>query len=287
MDVTILGFTLAIETYIWLLQIIALVLFLLLAFFYNAAGKWMMAYGKAVLKRGKVAIEYDKTKEFNPFCANIPKEWKSVIELPNMRGIIGIRRESIGHSNKIQTMLFSSEFEYTVSPREISGERYFSIDDKNPDHLVYAYPFNDQLIKITKEEFESGKYPTAKMWIRHPTETVTPEEFVKFQSINADPMLTEGYAQYKELKLKEKMMNPIRAMLAENGHLIIMAIIVGAIAYQIVTNQNYGLSKADDLQACKDTIIHMYDTGVCSIRNMTTYEPSINVSKITTGGMIT
>lgn len=266
MDITILGAQVPIEQYVIGLEITSLVLFFLLVFFYTAAGKWMIAYGKARLSGGKVAIEFDRTKEFVPFNVKIPKDWRSVFELPNKRGIIGIRRESIGHSNKIQTMLFSSEFEYTVSPNEIKGKRYFFIDPKEEDMMFYGYiDEKGNLVKVSNMDMLNKKYENTKVgqWVRYPDHTITPEEFVKYQLINADPLLTEGYAQHKENALRERINNPMSIFMGQYGWIIIIAIIAAGLAYQMISNNNFGLSKAGELQSCKDQIISMYNTGQC------------------------
>jgi hypothetical protein len=288
MDVNVFGVVMDIGQYLQIIQVLLFVAIGLLGYFWICAGKWMWAYGKAKLTGGKVAIEYDKTKEYNPYVADIPKDWRAVIKLPGKRGVVGIRREGIGHSNKTQTMLFSTEFEYVVSPTEIAGDHYYSVDPLDEEHVMYGYFMNEQFTRITPQEFFSKERPdTAKMWLKYPIQTLVPEEFVKYQQINGDPMITEHYAQHKEAALQEKINNPLSVMLAQHGWIIIALLIAGAVAYQIVQQQNFGLGKANELQSCKDTIIAMYNSGQCRFTNITTQAVNgINITKVSTGGMI-
>lgn len=254
--VNFFGIVMGVQTYIDSLQWAVIIGLLIFGFFWFAAGPWMSAYAMARLTNRKVAIEYDKTREFKPFAIQIPKDFKAVFKLPGNRGVVGIRRDSIGHSNKIQTMLFASEFEYTVSPREITGERYFMTSTKN---VKWGY-FNDKGEFIETQELTK---PEAQMWVKYPISTVTPEEFVKFQQINGDPMLTEGYAQHKENALREKIYNPMAAFVAQYGWFLIPLIIVGALAYSWIGQNNQAAGAIADLDQCKSHIIDMYNAGVC------------------------
>lgn len=269
--VNFFGIVMGVQTYIDSLQWAVIIGLLVFGFFWFAAGPWMSAYAMARLTNRKVAIEYDKTREFKPFAIQIPKDFKAVFKLPGNRGVVGIRRDSIGHSNKIQTMLFASEFEYTVSPREITGERYFMTTNKN---VKWGY-FNDQGEFIETERPSSildrfnnigpqdPSKPEIQMWVKYPISTVTPEEFVKFQQINGDPMLTEGYAQHKENALREKIYNPMAAFVAQYGWFLIPLIIVGALAYSWIAQNNQAAGAIADLDQCKSHIIDMYNAGVC------------------------
>jgi hypothetical protein len=247
----------------------------LLIISYMSAGPWMIAYTKAKLLGKKVAIEYDKTKEYKPYPADIPKNMRGVIKLPGDRGIVGIRRESIGHSNKTQTMLFSTEFEYTISPTEIAGKRYFKIDPK---------------LDITTGFIEEGKFieapayhPKAQSWVKYPGyETVTPEEFVKFQNINADPLLTEHYAQHKEQALRDKINNPAAMFVAQYGWFIIALLVVGGIVYMWISQNNQGAAGVAEAAQCKDLIIDLFNRGVCQSRAGLEF----NISSIRSGGAV-
>ena len=267
-------------TYIQILQAGTFTGWGLLLFFYMAAGPWMIAYGKAMIQRAKVFIEYDKTKEYRPFASNLIPNLRSAIKLPGDRGILGVRRESAGHSSKIQTFLFSSEFEYTISPQEANGERWMAVDETNEDAVVYGYVFNERLQRITKEEYESKKHATAKMWVKYPSATISPEEFVKYQQINADPLLTEGYAQHKENALREKINNPMAMMIGQYGWFIIALIIVGALAYNWLSQNNAAITAQQSLDTCKQQMIDLYNSGVCQSK------PNINASAILTGGKV-
>ena len=253
-----------------------IIAWLLLVLFYMSAGPWMLAYTKAKLLGRKVAIEYDKTKEYCPYAADIPKNMRGVIKLPGDRGIVGIRRESIGHSNKIQTMLFSTEFEYTISPTEIGGKRYFQIDPKTD--IITGFLEDGKFI-------ESPDYhPKGHTWAKYPGyDTVTPEEFVRFQNINADPLLTEHYAQHKEQALRDKINNPAAMFVAQYGWFIIALLVVGGIVYMWIQQNNQGAAGMDAAAQCKDTMIDLFNRGICKAQpGMTNF----NVSSIPTGGVV-
>jgi hypothetical protein len=248
---------------------------LMLGYFYMAAGPWMLAYGWAKLLGKKVAVEYDKTKEYKPYPADIPKNMRGVIKLPGDRGIVGIRRESIGHSNKTQTMLFSTEFEYTISPTEIAGKRYFQIDPKAD--LVTGFVEDGKFI-------ESPSYhPKAHTWAKYPGyETVTPEEFVRFQNINADPLLTEHYAQHKEQALRDKINNPAAMFIAQYGWFIIALLIVGGIVYMWMQQNNAGTAGMAEAAQCKDTLIDLFNKGVCQAKEGVDF----NITMLKSGAVV-
>jgi hypothetical protein len=229
----------------------------LLIFSYITAGPWIKAYTLAKLQNKKVAIEYDKTKEYRPFAADIPKDLRNFIKLSGNRGIVGIRRESIGHSNKTQTMLFSSEFEYTISPTEIKGKRYVQVE---PQNTIEGFLDEGNFIEISN-------HPKTKKWVEVPEmETVSPEQFVRYQQINADPLITEHYAQHKEQALRDSVNNPAAMFISQYGWFIITLIVAGGLVYMWMGQNNQAANCMGDLQQCKDGVIELFNKGVCQSR---------------------
>jgi hypothetical protein len=257
-----------------------IILLVIIIFFWMMAGEWISAFAKAWWKKGAIVVEWTKTKKYIPYVANIPKDFKSVIELPNHRGIVGIRRDSIGSSaNKVPIMLFSTEFAYTVSPQEINGERYFKIDPEKD--LIYGKTINrevkilDKIDMIGEKDFDT--------YIKYPSTTISANEFVKYQNINADPLLYEGYAQHKENALREKINNPIAVMIGQYGWIIIIVLVAGAIAYTMVTQNNMAMQKAGEVQALQQHITDLYAQGICK-GNPAAALPNYNATALKTGG---
>jgi len=263
-----------------------LVLGTALFFFYRAAGNWMIAFGKTSLPWNtgkKVAIEATKGKELMPYMADTPKNFPTVIKPPGRRGIVAIRRESIYHSNKTPVVMFPTEFEYTVGLDDLKGERFYRVEEGKTMFYGYVDPETNSLVEIDKLDYlAGGKYPQAGIWVKYPDHTVSPDEFVKYQEINADPLLTEHYAEHKRDELKEQIYNPLAGFINAGGlYVIAVILIAGALAYSWMGQNNQAGAAYSQLENCKNQIVTLYADGYCKGSPPLSV---LNASQLPTGG---
>ena len=52
-------------------------------------------------------------------------------------------------------------------------------------------------------------------------------------------------------------------MLAQHGYIIVALVIVGALAYNWMNNNNIANDAQNALQVCKDQVLTLYEQGVC------------------------
>ena len=235
-------------------------------------------------KKTSIGEEWTKTGRYAFYATDIPKDYQQVIVLPKQRGIIELKRKSVGYDgNGNPISMFSTEHGITLNPEEITGERYFQITPK--DHICYAYmdPVNEKYVKISKEEYDSGRYTNAKIFCIYPPHTVNPSEFVKYQKNNINPLVMEGYAKHREFALKKSMNAPISTFLSNNMAWIIPLLVVGAIVWGWMANNNAAVSANAALTVCQEKMVSF----VQNPGGFSNIPPAItNSSSVHTGGAI-
>lgn len=270
----------------------------LLVFFFIVAGPWMKAYGLARLATilggsGKVMIEYTPTKEYRPVHANIEKSLPNAIKLPGKdRGIAEIRRTAWGQSSGIQTTLCPTEMGITVSPTEVGGEKWYGFDlsDFTQGVLTKDADGRPVIKEMSLDEKISavGSGQKSKYWIKAPLVTASPDEFTKFQTVSGDPLMREHYAEHKANEIRAELHNPMASMLAQHGHILILGIVAGGLAYTWMSQQNSASSAWAAADACKQTMVNLYQAGVCkgTMPALNAAAPVINATLVPTGGAV-
>jgi len=270
-----------VETYFWMydltLILIGLLGLVIYLFTWDVMWVWLMAWWK----KKPIVLQWTKSKQWKFKIPTIDKGCPDALVLDNRKGIVELRREAVGLGpHKVPICIATSEFPAVLSPTELEGERYYS-----PTDSFYGVPFNDTIIRAnepSKEEtlellsivknlenkafnenhptyqsdiepryFELNNMVEAwknrQLYVRYPSHTINVSEFVNYQKIAVNPELIASYAEDQVIEAKNDARNPLNSL---NLQIMIPLIIVLAIAYMLMSQQNVGLTGYENALTC-------------------------------------
>lgn len=259
---------------------------------YWIAGDWIKVSLIAWYKKKPIMLEWTKTKKWVPFVGDVLVTLPHIIKLDNDRGIVRLRREASGTgSNKIPMLIFASENVNTINPVEFGGETYYKPELVYAEEIEEANPITGALTKrwqtvklkdFDKEKEAAGLYHT---FAKYPiTSAVAPHEFFEYQDIDDEPMMYQQYAEQQVKEELDKIKAPISTFFRDNLSWLIPLILVCALAFMWMQQNNAAIGNAAEVASCRSEITTLYQTGVCKMNPL--INNTVVSAQIPSGSMI-
>lgn len=277
----ILQLGIPVETYFWMYDIVftAVLIFglVLYLFTWDVTKIWLRAWWE----KKPVILEQNKKRQFIFRIPQLQKGIDNAVILEDGNRVVELRQESVGFApHKVPMALASSEYPCTFNVNEATGERFYAPEDTfygvmvdneiiSPEEPTEEEKkiYNDYMKNLENKEFmknypnyrlenkdeinylhtKINLYNSRRLYVRYPDHTVNINEFVKYQSITANPLLTALFGESRAIAVKKQMTNPLSMI---NMQVLIPLIMVIAIAWMMMSQHNIGLEGYDQALQC-------------------------------------